>query len=117
MKQGRDDLAQFYAGELTAMLLSKAKVLSDNLSGGAPPGPSPGALPPMPQGAPPPGGPPQGGLPPMPPPGAMPPAMAGVPPPAPTPQGGPVVPPGQPRPGAQGEQQRLRSMGLVGPRG
>jgi len=117
MKQGRDDLAQFYAGELTAMLLSKAKVLSDNLSGGAPPGPSPGALPPMPQGAPPPGGPPQGGLPPMPPPGAMPPAMAGVPPPVPTPQGGPVVPPGQPRPGAQGEQQRLRNMGLVGPRG
>ena len=111
MKQGREDLAEFYAGELTSMLLSKAKALADNLGGGAPPGTSPGALPPMPQGAPP------EGLPPMPPPGAMPPAMAGVPPPVPTPQAGPVVPPGQPRPGAQNEAERLRRAGLVGPRG
>ena len=114
MRQGREDLAQFYAGELTAMLLGKAKMLADNLGGGAPPGPSPGAAPPMPPGAPPlqPGGPP-----PMPPPGAMPPAMAGVPPPVPTPPGGPVGPPGMPRPGAQGDAERLRRMGLVGPGG
>ena len=114
MRQGREDLAQFYAGELTAMLLGKAKMLADNLGGGEPPGPSPGAPPPMPPGAPPmqPGGPP-----PMPPPGAMPPAMAGVPPPVPTPPGGPVGPPGMPRPGAQGDAERLRRMGLVGPGG
>ena len=114
MRQGREDLAQFYAGELTAMLLGKAKMLADNLGGGAPPGPSPGAAPPMPPGAPPmqPGGPP-----PMPPPGAMPPAMAGVPPPVPTPPGGPVGPPGMPSPGAQGDAERLRRMGLVGPGG
>ena len=115
MKQGREELAKFYAGELTMLLLSKAKALADNLGGGAPPGPSPGALPPMPPGAPPPGMPP--GPPGMPPPGVMPPAMAGMPPPVPTPQAGPVVPPGQPRPGAQGEGERLRRMGLVGPRG
>jgi len=109
-RQGRDDLAEFYAGELTAMLLSKAKMLSDNLGGGVPPAPSAGALPPMPPGAPPPQP-----LPPMPPPGVMPPAMAGVPPPVPTPQGGAVVPPGQPRPGAMGDAERLRQLGLVGP--
>jgi len=114
MRQGREDLAQFYAGELTAMLLGKAKMLADNLGGGAPLGPSPGAAPPMPPGAPPmqPGGPP-----PMPPPGVMPPAMAGVPPPMPTPPAGPVGPPGMPRPGAQSDAERLRRMGLVGPGG
>ena len=112
MRQGRDDLAEFYAGELTAMLLSKAKMLADNLGGGAPPAPSAGALPPVPPGAPPPQA-----LPPMPPPQVMPPAMAGVPPPVPTPQGGPLVPPGQQRPGAMGEAERLRQMGLVGPGG
>jgi hypothetical protein len=112
MKQGREDLAQFYAGELTAMLLSKAKALADNLGGGAPPGPSPGAVPPVPMGAP-----PQGEIPPMPPPEVLPPAAAGVPPPVPTPQAGPVVPPGQPRPGAQGEQERLARLGLLGPGG
>ena len=112
VKQGREDLAQFYAGELTAMLLSKAKALSDNLGGGAPPGPSPGAVPPVPMGAP-----PEGGVPPMPPPEVLPPAAAGVPPPVPTPQAGPVVPPGQPRPGAQGEQERLARLGLLGPGG
>jgi len=111
-RQGRDDLAEFYAGELTALLLSKAKMLADNLGGGAPPAPSAGALPPMPPGAPPPET-----LPPMPPPQVMPPAMAGVPPPVPTPQAGPVVPPGQPRPGAMGETERLRQIGLLGPGG
>ena len=121
MRQGREDLAQFYAGELTAMLLGKAKMLADNLGGGAPPGPSPGAAPPMPPGAPPmpPGAPPMapGGPPPMPPPEAMPPAMAGVPPPMPTPPAGPVGPPGMPRPGAQSDAERLRRMGLLGPGG
>ena len=116
VKQGRDDLAQFYLGELMAVMLSKAKMLSDNLGGGVPPGAVPGALPPMPPGAPPPMGPPGG--PPGVPPGVAPPAMmSGMPPPTPTPQAGPNVPPGQPRPGAQGEQARLRNMGLVGPGG
>ena len=101
LKQGRDDLAQFYLGELMAVMLSKAKMLSDNLGGGVPPAPSAGALPPMPPGAPPPGGPP--GVPP----GVAPPAMmSGMPPPAPTPQAGPNVPPGQPRPGAQSDATR-----------
>ena len=112
LKQGREDLAELYAGELKALLLSKAKALSDNLGGGGgPPAPSAGALPPVPPGAPPPG--PPG----MPPPSVMPPAMAGVPPPMPTPQAGPVVPPGQPRPGGVGDEERLRRMGLVGPGG
>ena len=111
LKQGRDDLAQFYLGELQAMLLSKAKMLSDNLGGGVPLGPSPGALPPVPPGAPPMGPPPMGpppmGPPPMGPPTAPPQVMPsvmmnGMPPPAPVPQGGPNVPPGQPRPGARG---------------
>jgi len=113
LKQGRDDLAQFYLGELTIVMLNKAKMISETL-GGAPPGPSPGAQPPVPPGAPPPG--PQG--PPGVPPQVAPPAMMnGMPPPAPTPPMGPTGPPGQPRPGAQGEAERLRRAGLVGPRG
>ena len=112
LKQGRDDLAQFYLGELMAVMLSKAKMLSESLGGGVPPAPSAGALPPMPPGAPPPGGPP--GVPP----GVAPPAMMnGMPPPAPTPQAGPNVPPGQPRPGAQSDATRLGNIGLVGPGG
>ena len=115
LKQGRDDLAQMYFGELVSMLLSKAKMMRDNLGGGGvPPGPSPGQ-PPMPMAPPPPGGP--EGMMPMPPPGVMPPAMAGVPPPMPTPQAGPLVAPGQPRPGAMSPDQRLQNMGLVGPGG
>ena len=112
LKQGRDDLAQFYLGELMAVMLSKAKMLSESLGGGVPPAPSAGALPPMPPGTPPPGGPP--GVPP----GVAPPAMMnGMPPPAPTPQAGPNVPPGQPRPGAQSDATRLGNIGLVGPGG
>ena len=114
LKQGRDDLAQFYLGELTVVMLSKAKMIAETLGGGAPPGPSPGAQPPVPPGVPPPG--PQG--PPGVPPQVAPPAMMnGMPPPAPTPPMGPMGPPGQPRPGAQGEAERLRRAGLVGPRG
>ena len=114
LKQGREDLAEFYAGELQAVLLTKAKALAETLAPPAPPQPMqpegpPGPMPPGPPGPP--------GLPPMPPPNVMPPAMAGVPPPAPTPPTGPAVPPGQPRPGAQGDEERLRRMGLVGPRG
>ena len=117
MKQGRDDLAQIYFGELVTMLISKAKAISDNLTG-APPGPGGPPVPAGPGGAPPMGGPaPAGPAGPLPPPGVMPPAMAGVPPPVPTPQAGPVVPPGQPRPGAVGNEERLRRIGLVGPRG
>ena len=113
VKQGRDDLAQFYLGELTLMMVSKARMIAETL-GGAPPGPSPGAQPPVPPGVPPPG--PQG--PPGVPPQVAPPAMMnGMPPPAPTPPMGPMGPPGQPRPGAQGEAERLRRAGLVGPRG
>ena len=97
LRQGRSDLAQFYLGELQAILLSKAKMLTDNLTGGVPPVSSTGAIPPMPPGAPPQGGPPTA------PPQVMPPAMMnGMPPPAPIPQGGPNVPPGQPRPGSRG---------------
>ena len=112
LKQGRDDLAQFYLGELMTLMLSKARMLSDNLGGGVPPAPSAGALPPVPPGASPMAGPP--GVPP----GVAPPAMMnGMPPPAPTPQAGPNVPPGQPRPGAQTNEARLRNIGLVGPGG
>ena len=112
MKQGRDDLAQMYFGELVTMLFAKARQISDTLQGGGP-----GAQPGPPSSGP--GGVPAGmpGPPPMPPPGVMPPAMAGVPPPAPTPQAGPVGVPGQPRPGAQSDEERLRRIGLAGPRG
>jgi hypothetical protein len=95
-RQGRDDLAQFYLGELMTVLMQKRKVAEQTAAPGAPP-----------MGAPPPGAPPMGPPPPTggPPglrPEVMPEAMLGVPPPAPTPQAGPIVPPGTPRPGAQG---------------
>ena len=114
VKQGRDDLAQLYLGELLSLLFAKAKQMEQTMSGpvGPPmgiPSPGQGQAPPAEAGPPP--------IPPMPPPEVMPPAMAGVPPPMPTPQGGPVVPPGQPRPGALSEEERLRRIGLTGPRG
>jgi hypothetical protein len=90
-RQGRDDLAQFYMGELMNLLMQKRKAAEAR--GGSPPG--------GPMGPPPPGGPPMGG-PPTARPEVMPNAMMGVPPPVPTPQAGPMVPPGTPRPGAQG---------------
>ena len=86
--QGRDDLVQFYAGELEMLLMMKRQAAEQRA---APPGPPPGG----PMGPPPMGGPP--GLPPQ----VMPNAMMGVPPPTPTPQAGPVVPQDTPRPGAQ----------------
>ena len=106
-RQGRDDLVEFYAGELM-MVLSQKRKAAEALNappappmppgmGGGPEGPMPPMGPPM---GPPPMGPDEGplGLPPD----VMPPAMMGVPPPAPTPQAGPIVPPGSPRPGARG---------------
>jgi hypothetical protein len=119
VKQGREDLAQIYFGELVSMLFAKARKMSDTMGGGGgmPPGPpSPGQAGQVPVGPPPPPGPPPG-PPPMPRPEVMPPAGVGVPPPAPTPQAGPVVPPRQPRPGAQSDGERLRRIGLVGPGG
>ena len=91
-RQGREDLVRFYANELTTVILQKRKAAEMQNAGGGPGGP-PGA-----PGGPPPttGGPP--GINPA----VMPNAMMGVPPPMPTPQGGPLVPPGTPRPGAQG---------------
>jgi hypothetical protein len=114
VKQGRDDLAQLYLGELLSLLFAKAQQREQTMAGpvGPPtgiPSPGQGQAPPAAAGPPP--------IPPMQPPGVMPPAMAGVPPPMPTPQGGPVVPPGQPRPGAMSEEERLRRIGLAGPRG
>ena len=94
-EQGREDLVQFYAGELLRVLMEKNPAMQQ------PPPPPPMGPPPGPMG-PPPMGPPGGmGGPPGLPPQVMPEAMMGVPPPAPTPQGGPLVPPGTPRPGAQ----------------
>ena len=99
-RQGRDDLVQFYSGELLTVLIQKQQ------AAGGMAGPGPG----VPPGGPPPEGPLPGPMAPPPgmggPPGinpaVMPEAMMGVPPPAPTPQAGPLVPPGTPRPGAQG---------------
>ena len=101
-RQGRDDLAKFYLGELMSVMMQKRQIAEQHAAPGPPPmGPPPPGGPPMgpmpPMGPPPPvGGPP--GLPPE----VMPEAMMGVPPPMPTPQAGPIVPPGSPRPGAQG---------------
>jgi hypothetical protein len=91
--QGRDDLAQFYLGELIVVLFQKQKSLQELM---APPPPPPQPPPGMGGGPMGPGGPP--GMNPE----VMPNAMMGVPPPMPVPQAGPLVPPGTPRPGAQG---------------
>ena len=68
-------------------------------------------------GMPPEGMPPQGGAGPTLPPTVMPDAAMGVPPPMPTAPVGPSVPPGTPRPGAQGTEGRLAELGLVPPTG
>ena len=97
-RQGRQDLVDFYTGELLSILFEKRMAMQERMGAvAAPMAPDQGmAGPPQPGGAPFPGGPP--GLPPQ----VMPNAAMGVPPPAPTPQAGPIVPPGSPRPGAQG---------------
>jgi hypothetical protein len=92
-RQGRDDLAQFYMGELMNVLMQKrmAAQMRTQQAGAMSGGPGgPGG----PEGGP--GGPPTAN------PAVMPNAMMGVPPPMPTPQAGPLVPPGTPRPGARG---------------
>jgi len=102
-RQGRDDLAQFYLGELMNLLMQKRQAAEMRNAPQVPPGgpPIPPSGPPMgpPMGPP---GPPAGEPPTMNP-AVMPAAMMGVPPPMPTPPPpGPVVPPGTPRPGAGG---------------
>ena len=104
-RQGRDDLAQFYVGELVNVLMQKRKIAEQTAGPGpdvppggpSPEGPLPGPMGPPPDMMPPPG---MGGPPGINP-AVMPEAMMGVPPPAPTPPMGPMVPPGTPRPGAQ----------------
>ena len=123
-ERGRPDLAQFYMGALMEILQQK-QMMQQQMMGGAPPGPGGPGGPPGPGS--PPGLPGPGGLPPSPPgpggagpglrPEVMPNAGLGVPPPMPTPQGGPNVPEGSPRPGGQQEVERLRRLGLFGPRG
>ena len=102
-KRGRPDLAQFYYGELMHLLQQKQMMRMQSMN----PGPPSNGITPEPGG----GGPPTAN------PQVMPNAMMGVPPPAPTPQAGPNVPPGTPRPGAQDDDEVLRRMGLLGPRG
>jgi len=110
-RQGRTDLMDFYLGELVSVLFEKRRILQERMAAVNPPGapgaPGPGG--PPGGGGPPTGGPRPGGGPPSPPggppgfrPEVMPDAMLGVPPPMPTPPVGPLVPPGTPRPGAQG---------------
>ena len=103
-RQGREDLAEFYLGELMNVLMQKRKMAEEAAAPPPPPAPPMGMEGPM---GPPPMGPPMGpppmeGGPPGLPPQVMPEAMMGVPPPMPTPQAGPNVPPGSPRPGARG---------------
>ena len=108
---GREDLAQFYQGELMRLFMMKSMEQSQMMGGGAgPAGPPQGPPGPPPMGGPM-GGPP--GLPPQ----VMPEAGLGVPPVPPTAPVGPSVPPGTPRPGAQSTENRLASLGLIPPAG
>ena len=108
IRQGRQDLAQFYQGELQKVFMMKVMEQRQMMMGQMP-----GQLP-QPQQ------PPQGAMPPM---GAgptaapqvMPDAGMGVPPPMPTQPQSPAVPPGTPRPGAQSTASRLANMGLIPP--
>ena len=108
IRQGRQDLAQFYQGELQKVFMMKVMEQRQMMMGQMP------GQPPQPQQ------PPQGAMPPM---GAgptadpqvMPDAGMGVPPPMPTQPQSPAVPPGTPRPGAQSTASRLANMGLIPP--
>ena len=106
-RQGREDLVEFYRGELMNVFMMKsmerAQLMAQNQQTQG-----------MGQGAP---MPPQGGGPPGLPPQVMPDAALGVPPVPPTAPVGPSVPPGTPRPGGQSTQTRLESIGLVPPTG
>ena len=95
IRQGRQDLAQFYEGELMRVFMTKQQEMMA-AQGQAPMGPPPGT-----------GGPP--GLPPQ----VMPNAALGVPPPMPNQVPGPSVPPGTPRPGAQSTENRLADIGMI----
>lgn len=85
-RRGRPDLVQIYMQELQNLLMQRAMaqqaalmgpgVVTSRGTGGAAPGIAPTVQPP---------------------------AMEGIPPPVPNPQSGPLVPPGTPRPGAQGQ--------------
>ena len=106
IRQGRQDLADFYQGELARVYMMKAMEQAQMMS--APPpgaqGPPPGPPPPPPNGA----GPSFA-------PEVMPNAGLGVPPPAPVATPGPAVPPGTPRPGAQNTESRLANIGMIPP--
>ena len=113
-ERGRPDLAQFYFGELVTILNEKLAKRQESIMAAQqamqpqPPPQQQQGLPGMAMGA--------GGAGPTAPPQVMPNAMMGVPPPIPNPQGGPLVPPGQPRPGALSPEQLeiLRMQGPVG---
>jgi len=110
LRSGREDLAQFYQGELMKLFQMKRMEQLQMMQGMSPQG---GGMPPQgPAGPPPPMG---GGGPPGLPPQVMPNAGLGVPPVAPTAPVGPSVPPGTPRPGAQSSETRLADMGLIPP--
>ena len=110
-RQGRDDLVEFYKGELMNVFMVKgmerAQLMAQSQQ-------AQGMAQGMGQGAP---MPPQGGGPPGLPPQVMPDAALGVPPVPPTAPVGPSVPPGTPRPGGQSTQSRLENIGLVPPTG
>ena len=110
LRSGREDLAQFYQGELMRLFQMKRMEQVQMMQGMAPQGGGP-----PPQG--PPGPPPPMGGPPGLPPQVMPDAGLGGPPVPPTAPVGPSVPPGTPRPGAQSSENRLANMGLIPPAG
>ena len=110
LRSGREDLAQFYQGELMRLFQMKRMEQVQMMQGMAPQGGGP-----PPQG--PPGPPPPMGGPPGLPPQVMPDAGLGGPPVPPTAPVGPSVPPDTPRPGAQSSENRLANMGLIPPAG
>ena len=111
-RQGREDLAKFYKGELERLFLVKGMEQAQMMQQAG--GMAQGVAPPQPQaGPPPPQGMGMGG--PTAFPQVMPDAMMGVPPVAPTAPVGPSVPPGTPRPGAQDATTRLAEQGLIPP--
>ena len=114
--RGRGDLAQFYYGELMRLMMEKQAAANQQAMGPPPPPGMGGPMGPPPPPMGPPMGPPGGGPPGLPP-EVMPDAAMGVPPV--TPEGPPMIPPpGQPRPGAvRNEEEQLRRLGLVPPRG
>ena len=107
IRQGRQDLAEFYQGELMRVFMAKAMEQSQMMAQQAqmqgPP------QPPQPPMGPPPMG--MNGAGPTFAPEVMPEAMMGVPPPPPTAPPGPSVPPGTPRPGGQDTVSRLANLG------